>query len=98
MKCTFQFPVRNVMMQFRMYLTAAHAQIHGEAAVYVKVGSTISLTCTINLYSVPPPDITWYHGSEVSIIFKIIFGKVKIENCFFIANLLSIACLRFIVA
>ena len=47
------------------YVTAAHAQIHGEAAVYVKVGSTISLTCTINLYSVPPPDITWYHGSKV---------------------------------
>ena len=47
------------------YFTAAHAQIHGEAAVYVKVGSTISLTCTINLYSVPPPDITWYHGSKV---------------------------------
>ena len=69
MKCTFQFPVRNVMMQFRMYLTAAHAQIHGEAAVYVKVGSTISLTCTINLYSVPPPDITWYHGAEVCTIF-----------------------------
>ena len=45
---------------------AAHAQIHGESAVYVKVGSTISLTCTINLYSVPPPDITWYHGSKVS--------------------------------
>ena len=48
------------------HISAAHAQIHGEAAVYVKVGSTISLTCTINLYSVPPPDITWYHGSKVN--------------------------------
>ena len=74
MKCTFQFPVCNVMMYLLycaiLYLTAAHAQIHGEAAVYVKVGSTISLTCTINLYSVPPPDITWYHGSKVILFWR----------------------------
>ena len=37
----------------------------GESAVFVKAGSTISLTCEINLYSVPPPDITWYHGTKV---------------------------------
>ena len=44
---------------------AAKAQILGESAVYVKKGSTISLTCAINLYSEPPPDITWIHGSKV---------------------------------
>ena len=61
-------PVVSRTFSFNSFLfqfTAAHAQIHGESAVYVKIGSTISLTCTINLYSVPPPDITWYHGSKV---------------------------------
>jgi hypothetical protein len=33
--------------------------------VYVKAGSTISLTCSVNLFSVPPPDITWIHGAKV---------------------------------
>jgi len=61
-----QVNTRNTMsLVFKINVEPAHAQIHGEAAVYVKVGSTISLTCTINLYSVPPPDITWYHGSKV---------------------------------
>jgi len=61
-----QVNTRNTMsLVFKLNVEPAHAQIHGEAAVYVKVGSTISLTCTINLYSVPPPDITWYHGSKV---------------------------------
>lgn len=61
-----QVNTRNTMsLTFKLNVEPAHAQIHGEAAVYVKVGSTISLTCTINLYSVPPPDITWYHGSKV---------------------------------
>ena len=45
---------------------AAKAQLLGESAVYVKQGSTISLTCEINLYSEPPPDINWIHGSKVS--------------------------------
>jgi len=56
---------KTMSLVFKLNVEPAHAQIHGEAAVYVKVGSTISLTCTINLYSVPPPDITWYHGSKV---------------------------------
>ena len=47
------------------FFPAAKAQILGESAVYVKKGSTISLTCAINLYSEPPPDITWIHGSKV---------------------------------
>jgi len=56
---------KTMSLVFKINVEPAHAQIHGESAVYVKVGSTISLTCTINLYSVPPPDITWYHGSKV---------------------------------
>ena len=48
------------------YFPAAQAQLFGKPAVYVKEGSTISLTCAINLFSVPPPDITWMHGSKVS--------------------------------
>lgn len=48
------------------FFPAAKARLLGESAVYVKAGSTISLTCEINLYSVPPPDISWYHGDRVS--------------------------------
>ena len=48
-----------------LFSIAAKAQLLGESAVYVKQGSTISLTCAINLYSEPPPDITWIHGSKV---------------------------------
>ena len=61
---------------------AAKAQLLGESAVYVKQGSTISLTCEINLYSEPPPDINWIHGSKVrrqgSVL--IIILKLKINS------------------
>jgi len=46
-------------------LTAASAVLGGEANVYVKMGSTIALTCSINLYSTPPPDVVWFHGDQV---------------------------------
>lgn len=50
---------------FKLNVEPAQAQLDGESSVYVKEGSTISLTCSINLYSVPPPDITWMHGAKV---------------------------------
>jgi len=50
---------------FKLNVAPAKAQLFGESAVYVKQGSTISLTCEINLYSEPPPDINWIHGSKV---------------------------------
>jgi hypothetical protein len=33
--------------------------------VYVKRGSTISLTCSINVHSTPPGSVLWYHGAAV---------------------------------
>ncbi|XP_068082554.1 uncharacterized protein [Anabrus simplex] len=44
---------------------AAQAQIWGPEDVYVKKGSTISLTCSINVHSTPPGSVLWYHGSAV---------------------------------
>ncbi|KAJ8679051.1 hypothetical protein QAD02_014838, partial [Eretmocerus hayati] len=41
------------------------AEILGQAEVYVKRGSTISLTCTVNSQGVPPSNVTWYHAGTV---------------------------------
>ena len=60
------FQISFLMLLPYFQTLAAKAQLLGESAVYVKQGSTISLTCEINLYSEPPPDINWIHGSKVS--------------------------------
>ncbi|KAK7866827.1 hypothetical protein R5R35_005257 [Gryllus longicercus] len=44
---------------------AAQANIWGPEEVYVKKGSTISLTCSINVHSTPPGSVLWYHGAAV---------------------------------
>lgn len=33
--------------------------------MYVKKGSTISLTCSVNVHSTPPSSVSWYHGHAV---------------------------------
>lgn len=43
----------------------AQATISGPSEVYVKKGSTISLTCTVNVHSTPPSSVLWYHGQSV---------------------------------
>ncbi|KAJ8921369.1 hypothetical protein NQ315_002984 [Exocentrus adspersus] len=43
----------------------AQASIAGPPEVYVKKGSTISLTCTVNVHSTPPSSVMWYHGHSV---------------------------------
>ncbi|XP_073990252.1 uncharacterized protein isoform X2 [Rhodnius prolixus] len=45
--------------------TAAQASIWGPEDVYVKKGSTISLTCSVNVHSSPPGSVLWYHGASV---------------------------------
>ncbi|XP_040566660.1 protein amalgam [Lepeophtheirus salmonis] len=50
---------------FLINVLPAKARLFGESDVYVKAGSTISLTCSINLYSVPPPDVTWFHDQNI---------------------------------
>ncbi|KAL1509845.1 hypothetical protein ABEB36_004522 [Hypothenemus hampei] len=43
----------------------AQASIAGLSEIYVKKGSTISLTCTVNVHSTPPSSVLWYHGHSV---------------------------------
>jgi len=45
--------------------TAAQANIHGPPEVFVKKGSTISLTCSVNVHSTPPSSVVWLHGTKV---------------------------------
>ncbi|XP_059062670.1 hemicentin-1-like [Achroia grisella] len=46
---------------------SAAATITGSQDVYVKKGSTISLTCSVNVHSSPPSSasVLWYHGNSV---------------------------------
>ncbi|KAG7198242.1 hypothetical protein KM043_005645 [Ampulex compressa] len=41
------------------------AKITGPEEVYVKKGSTISLTCIVDVQDVPPSNVTWYHAGAV---------------------------------
>lgn len=43
----------------------AQATISGPGEVFVKKGSTISLTCSVNVHSTPPSSVLWYHGQSV---------------------------------
>ncbi|XP_011063208.1 PREDICTED: basement membrane-specific heparan sulfate proteoglycan core protein-like isoform X1 [Acromyrmex echinatior] len=49
----------------RTFNSAAQATILGPEDVYVKKGSTISLTCEVNVRSTPPSSVTWYQGGAV---------------------------------
>ncbi|KAJ8683609.1 hypothetical protein QAD02_019401, partial [Eretmocerus hayati] len=49
----------------RTFNSAAHARIREPLDVYVKRGSTISLTCTVNVHSSPPSSVSWHHGTSV---------------------------------
>ncbi|KAJ8974541.1 hypothetical protein NQ317_012833 [Molorchus minor] len=52
-------------MVYPDYFPNAQAAISGPPEVYVKKGSTISLTCTVNVHSTPPSSVMWYHGQSV---------------------------------
>ncbi|KAL6444590.1 hypothetical protein ACFW04_002004 [Cataglyphis niger] len=41
------------------------AKITGPQELYIKKGSTISLTCIIELQDLPPSNVTWYHAGAV---------------------------------
>ncbi|XP_066146746.1 transmembrane and immunoglobulin domain-containing protein 1-like isoform X1 [Euwallacea fornicatus] len=43
----------------------AQASIAGPREIFVKKGSTISLTCIVNVHSTPPSSVLWYHGHSV---------------------------------
>ena len=66
---------------------AATAVIHGESSVFVKPGSTISLTCTIRLFSSPPTNIQWYkdarwlrQASDQSVINHSLFRALNLDS------------------
>ncbi|XP_003701582.1 irregular chiasm C-roughest protein isoform X2 [Megachile rotundata] len=41
------------------------AKITGPEEVYVKKGSTISLTCIVDMQDIPPSNVTWYHAGAL---------------------------------
>ncbi|KAK1122286.1 hypothetical protein K0M31_009509 [Melipona bicolor] len=62
-----------------MYVAAAQAKILGPEDVYVKKGSTISLTCSVNVQSTPPSSVSWHHGGAV-LDFNSPRGGVSLET------------------
>nr|XP_032514529.1 protein sidekick-1-like isoform X2 [Danaus plexippus plexippus] len=56
-----------INMAVVLSVEAAAATIWGSQDVYVKKGSTISLTCSVNVHSSPPSSasVLWYHGNAV---------------------------------
>ncbi|XP_076241452.1 immunoglobulin superfamily DCC subclass member 4 isoform X1 [Calliopsis andreniformis] len=63
----------------RTFNSAAQAKILGSEDVYVKKGSTISLTCTVNVQSTPPSSVSWHHGGAV-VDFDSPRGGVSLET------------------
>ncbi|XP_044013118.1 hemicentin-2-like isoform X2 [Aphidius gifuensis] len=66
-------------LAFALRVEAAQAKILGAEDVYVKKGSTISLTCTVNVQSTPPSSVTWHHGSSI-VDFDSPRGGVSLET------------------
>lgn len=58
---------------------AAQAMILGAEDVYVKKGSTISLTCSVNVHSSPPGSVVWYQGNTV-VDFESSRGGISLET------------------
>ncbi|XP_029663537.1 basement membrane-specific heparan sulfate proteoglycan core protein-like [Formica exsecta] len=63
----------------RTFNSAAQATISGPEDVYVKKGSTISLTCEVNVRSTPPSSVSWHHGGAV-VDFDSPRGGVSLET------------------
>ncbi|CAB0033933.1 unnamed protein product [Trichogramma brassicae] len=61
------------------------AEILGPDEVYVRKGSTISLTCMVNSQGVPPSNVTWYHAGNHLALSRSLFcmlrrGGVSLET------------------
>ncbi|XP_065334792.1 protein sidekick-like isoform X3 [Cloeon dipterum] len=66
-------------MALLLTVEAAQASIWGPEDVYVKRGSTISLTCQVNIHSNPPSSVLWYHGAA-SVDFDSPRGGISLET------------------
>lgn len=49
----------------RLDILDVQAKITGPEEIYVKRGSTISLTCIVDVQDIPPSNVTWYHAGAV---------------------------------
>ncbi|XP_012278079.1 zwei Ig domain protein zig-8 [Orussus abietinus] len=54
-----------IHMAVHLKVLVVQARIWGAEDVYVKRGSTISLTCTVDAQDVPPSNVTWYHNGAI---------------------------------
>jgi len=68
-----------INLGFRLNVLPAAAVIHGKSSVFVKPGSTISLTCSIRLFSSPPTNIQWYRDTR-ALNLDSSRGGVSLEN------------------
>lgn len=68
-----------INLGFRLNVLPAAAVIHGKSAVFVKPGSTISLTCSIRLFSSPPTSIQWFRDTR-ALNLDSARGGVSLEN------------------
>ena len=73
------FNQNNYLFYMKDYFSAATAVIHAESSVFVKPGSTISLTCSIKLFSSPPTNIQWYKDAR-ALNLDSARGGVSLEN------------------
>lgn len=64
------------MRSINLEVTSAKANIIGEADIYVKFGSTISLTCVINVHV---SQVIWYHNMN-QIDFDSTRGGISLET------------------
>ena len=49
----------------RCLILDVQAKITGPEELYVKRGSTISLTCIVDVQDIPPSNVTWYHAGAM---------------------------------
>ncbi|XP_011501716.1 PREDICTED: lachesin-like [Ceratosolen solmsi marchali] len=63
----------------RTFNSAAQAKIKEPEDLYVKKGSTISLTCLVNVQSIPPNSVSWHHGTSL-VDFDSPRGGVSLET------------------
>lgn len=71
--------IRTITCTIEYFFSAPTAVIHAESSVFVKPGSTISLTCSIKLFSSPPTNIQWYKDAR-ALNLDSARGGVSLEN------------------
>ncbi|XP_022900537.1 limbic system-associated membrane protein-like isoform X2 [Onthophagus taurus] len=68
-----------INMAILLNVEDAQATISGPVEVFVMKGSTISLTCSVNVHSTPPSSIQWLHGPNM-VDFDSTRGGISLET------------------